>query len=724
MSEPALDDSPARGGPPRRGRRPGRPRPGAARGRRRASAARCACWPARAPARPARSPTGSPTASTPASTRRSRCSRSRSPPARPARCAPGCATSASAACRPARSTPRRCASCSYFWPPRRRRRAARRCSSTRRALVADAAARLRLQRRPRRRARPRRRDRVGQGRAADAARLRRAARAAAGARAPGRPRRSPTVARLIEVYEEVKTERGGHRLRGRAAAHRRASSRSTPDVAPTVRAQYRHFVVDEYQDVNALQQRLLDLWLGERDDVCVVGDPSQTIYSFTGATPEHLLGFPRRFPRRTDGAAGARLPLDAAGRRAGQPAAAAGGPAGGAARGPAPLRAGRAAAARPGAGADAPATTTSPRPPPSRAGSRTLVGQGVPAARDRGAVPDQRASPSRSSRRWPTPACLRACAAASGSSTAARCARPCCCCAVPPASATTGDEPLGEDVRGVLAAAGWSAEAARRRRRRPRAVGVAAGARRPGRRARGAAARRDARATLVAELDERAAAQHAPAVEGVTLASLHAAKGLEWDAVFLVGLTEGLMPITLADGWEAVEEERRLLYVGITRAREHLHAVVGAGPDAGRPGRPAAVAVPRRACSRRTRPAAAREARTARAEGGGKRTRRSLPTTCRTCGAVARHRGRAQGRALRDCPPTYDEELFERLREWRSATASEAGVPAYVVFTDATLVAIAETLPRDVGGAGADPRRRAGEARQVRRGGAGHCWPS
>ena len=57
---------------------------------------------------------------------------------------------------------------------------------------------------------------------------------------------------------------------------------------------YRLFVVDEYQDVSPLQQRLLDLWLGDGDDLCVVGDPSQTIYSFTGATPRHLLEFPRR----------------------------------------------------------------------------------------------------------------------------------------------------------------------------------------------------------------------------------------------------------------------------------------------------------------------------------------------------------------------------------------------------------------------------------------------
>src|SRR5207248_6897519 len=71
------------------------------------------------------------------------------------------------------------------------------------------------------------------------------------------------------------------------------------DIAREVRDRYRHFVVDEYQDVNALQQRLLDAWLGDRDEVCVVGDPNQTIYSFTGASSGHLLEFPQRFPGST-----------------------------------------------------------------------------------------------------------------------------------------------------------------------------------------------------------------------------------------------------------------------------------------------------------------------------------------------------------------------------------------------------------------------------------------
>ena len=103
---------------------------------------------------------------------------------------------------------------------------------------------------------------------------------------------------------------------------------------------------------------------------------------------------------------------------------------------------------------------------------------------------------------------------------------------------------------------GGADRAGRTRRRRSGATAVA----RPAGTGRGASAAADAR--------------HPPVVQGVTLASLHAAKGLEWDAVFLVGLADGTLPIShaLSHGpdSEPVEEERRLLYVGITRARVHL----------------------------------------------------------------------------------------------------------------------------------------------------------
>src|SRR5919201_6597728 len=69
-----------------------------------------------------------------------------------------------------------------------------------------------------------------------------------------------------------------------------------PEVLAAVRSRYLAFTVDEYQDVNLLQQTLLDLWLGERDDLCAVGDDYQSIYGFTGAGPEHLLALPSRYP--------------------------------------------------------------------------------------------------------------------------------------------------------------------------------------------------------------------------------------------------------------------------------------------------------------------------------------------------------------------------------------------------------------------------------------------
>jgi DNA helicase-2/ATP-dependent DNA helicase PcrA len=69
-----------------------------------------------------------------------------------------------------------------------------------------------------------------------------------------------------------------------------------PSVAMNVQERYNFFVVDEYQDVSPLQQQLLELWLGDRDDLCVVGDASQTIYSFTGASSDYLLDFGTRYP--------------------------------------------------------------------------------------------------------------------------------------------------------------------------------------------------------------------------------------------------------------------------------------------------------------------------------------------------------------------------------------------------------------------------------------------
>ncbi|PZU35050.1 MAG: ATP-dependent DNA helicase, partial [Actinomyces sp.] len=103
-----------------------------------------------------------------------------------------------------------------------------------------------------------------------------------------------TVAQVLAAYEEAKTERGVIDFED-VLLLMVGVLLDREDIADQVRGQYKHFVVDEYQDVSPLQQRLLDLWLGRRRQLCVVGDVSQTIYSFTGATPDFLTGFTTRY---------------------------------------------------------------------------------------------------------------------------------------------------------------------------------------------------------------------------------------------------------------------------------------------------------------------------------------------------------------------------------------------------------------------------------------------
>ena len=139
--------------------------------------------------------------------------------------------------------------------------------------------------------RPRDRDRVGEEPADPARGLprRRARPRAADSRRPD----APHLSRL----RAAEGGRGRDRLRGPARAGGASCSSGTSAAREAFRAQYRAFTVDEYQDVNLLQQALLDLWLGDRDDLCVVGDDYQSIYGFTGASPSHLLGVPQRFPQ-------------------------------------------------------------------------------------------------------------------------------------------------------------------------------------------------------------------------------------------------------------------------------------------------------------------------------------------------------------------------------------------------------------------------------------------
>ena len=152
----------------------------------------------------------------------------------------------------------------------------------------------------------------------------------------------------------------------------------------------------------------------------------------------------------------------------------------------------------------------------------------------------------------------------------------------------------------------------------------------------------------------RSAIGHAPAAAGVTLASLHAAKGLEWDAVFLAGLTDGTVPIIYAQTDEAIEEERRLLYVGVTRARAAAVPVLVAGQGGRGQTRAQAVQVPGRADRRAPE-----------------------------CAAASQRPAASSARAEQPAVDP-DDPLFARLRAWRLRTAREQSVPAYVVFSDAT----------------------------------------
>jgi DNA helicase II / ATP-dependent DNA helicase PcrA len=197
---------------------------------------------------------------------------------------------------------------------------------------------------------------------------------------------------------------------------------------------------------------------------------------------------------------------------------------------------------------------------------------------------------------------------------------------------------------------------------------------------------------FVGELQRRAEVQHAPVADGVTLATLHTAKGLEWPVVFLAGMHEGTMPIVYADTPAAVEEERRLLYVGITRAEDALQVSWSAARTPGGRGSRSAS----RFLDGLVGGAAAQAAHNS--SGGGRRraAKARALATCRVCARpLTDARERKLGRC-ESCPSSYDESLFDALRQWRREQAADEKVPAYCVFTDATMTALAEMRPRDV----------------------------
>ncbi|MFV0425911.1 MAG: ATP-dependent DNA helicase UvrD2 [Beutenbergiaceae bacterium] len=463
-----------------------------------------------------------------------------------------------------------------------------------------------------------------------------------------------TVSRLLSVYEEAKAERQVIDFEDVLLLMVGILS-EREDVAAKVRGQYRHFVVDEYQDVSPLQQRLLDLWLGERAELCVVGDVSQTIYSFTGASPRYLTNFRSAFPdaqvvrlvrdyRSTPQVV--RLANDVLA-RAGRD------------------RSSAAVELIPGRPAGPPVSYLTFADDEAEAAGvaaaiTALIGDGVPASEI--AVLYRTNAQSQAieqalaqadigylvrggERFFSRPEVRDALLLLRGAARAEQ------------------SESMPEQVRAVLAGSGWQAQppttrgAVRERWESLNALVQLADE---------LAASRGANLTeLVAELTERAAAQHAPTVDGVTLASLHAAKGLEWDAVFLVGVSEGLLPISLADTADAVAEERRLLYVGITRARTHLTLSYA-------------------------------RARSVGGRGSRKRSRflEGLWPQDSATGRSRRQRRQALTAAL--AQEDVDTELFERLRTWRSQVAGAIDKPTFTVLHDSTLLAIATARPREL----------------------------
>jgi DNA helicase-2/ATP-dependent DNA helicase PcrA len=499
-----------------------------------------------------------------------------------------------------------------------------------------------------------------------------------------------TVGRLFGSYEEVK--RSQSRMDFEDVLLLTAGLLADDErVAAQVRRQYKWFVVDEFQDVSPLQSALLDLWLGGRDELCVVGDPAQTIYSFAGADASYLRDFPSKHPRTTS------VELVRNYRSSPEVVAAANVLLAGTPSAGVRLVAQRESGAKVGyrsyadevAEAEAVAASVERivdggTPPSevailfrinaqSEAYEEALAARGVPYVVRGAARFFDRAEVREAVTR------LRG-AARSGTE--------------------TGSD-LVDAVRGVLSVMGWTAEApAARGQVRDRWESLQALVDQATEQQASGVTELGA---FVDDLDRRAAEQHAPVAGGVTLATLHAAKGLEWDAVFVVGVCEGTLPITYAESPTAVEEERRLLYVGLTRARRTLSVSwAWARNPGGRATRqPSRFLEPLLPETTRSRPTAP--------------TSRKV-VSCRECGkALATGPEKKRGRCA-DCPASYDEELFEQLRTWRSGQAAEESVPAYVVFTDATLQLIAEHKPRSteallrINGIGKAKLERYGEA--------------
>jgi DNA helicase II / ATP-dependent DNA helicase PcrA len=430
---------------------------------------------------------------------------------------------------------------------------------------------------------------------------------------------------------------------------------SDAEFAAACRWRHRHLFVDEFQDVNPAQFRLIRAWLGPGSDLCVVGDDDQAIYGFTGADASYLVGFTRYFP----GAAVVRLEENY--RSTPQILAAA-----------QAVLPGRSKKRLRATVADGPVPTVrchASEGDEARAVARSLLDAHAPGT----AWSELAVLYRTNAQSAPFEAALRAAGVPFRVRGAARFLdRPEVVAALGELRRAAAETPGLGLAAHLTDLAAWAESQPEERRDHVHAVvrigheylAEAAGA--------GAGLE-----GFLAHLAASLADDDPVGGDAVDLLTFHKAKGLEWKTVFLTGLERGFVPIAYADTPAALAEERRLLYVAITRAQRDLvfswaeRRFLGARVQARQPSPylpllEAAVG--------------------AMAPGGGGDWRM----------AVAAERARlAAARAARALPgESADPNVMAALVAWRRALARASGVPAFVIFHDATLAALAETRPR------------------------------
>jgi DNA helicase II / ATP-dependent DNA helicase PcrA len=361
------------------------------------------------------------------------------------------------------------------------------------------------------------------------------------------------VASIHERYEQVKDELGRIDFED-VLLGTLGMLETEARVLDRVRAQYGVFLVDEYQDVSPVQQKLLEVWLGPREDLVVVGDASQTIYSFAGASSSYLLEFPERYPTGT-------LVKLERNYRSGEHIVRA---------------ANHIMLGRPGAltleaqgGSSEPIHRHIARTDEAEA---RYVATTIKGLIDQGASPDGIAVLIRfGAQSLEIESALRA----HGIGVRIHGATPFfeeahvkrALMEIRGAAVAGVQGSLAQVVEDILFGLGLQGEApdhqgAERNRHDDLAALRALAQSMPS-------------GSTVADfsdlLADRAGAGDAPAVGAVTITTVHSAKGREWPVVCVVGLTEGMFPISYATTDEAIEEERRLFYVAVTRAQDALY---------------------------------------------------------------------------------------------------------------------------------------------------------